>query len=177
MKRESSMSRSEGGKKIFILFNAELMNNEASNSLLKVLEEPLPDTVILLTTSAKESLLPTILSRCQTVQCDFLLEEDIFTALQERDSVENGQSRLAARLANGSYGLARLLTSADMAAQREEVVDFYGFLFPNNGCRCCRQLMNYQVRTIELPCSAGLKCSRSGCEKPSCFKKRGTIRD
>jgi DNA polymerase III subunit delta' len=124
IKRESSMSRSEGGKKIFILFNAELMNNEASNSLLKTLEEPLPDTVILLTTSAKESLLPTILSRCQTVQCDFLLEEDIFTALQERDGVEKGQSRLAARLANGSYGLARILTSADMAAQREEVVDF-----------------------------------------------------
>ncbi len=124
MKRESSMSRSEEGKKIFILFNAELMNQEASNSLLKTLEEPLPDTIILLTTSAKDSLLPTLLSRCQAVQCDLLIEEDIDKALQERDGIESGQSRLAARLSNGSYGLARRLVSADMAAQREEVVDF-----------------------------------------------------
>ncbi|MFZ1977960.1 MAG: DNA polymerase III subunit delta', partial [Bacteroidota bacterium] len=124
MKRESSMSRSEEGKKIFIIFNAELMNMESSNSLLKTLEEPLPDTMILLTTSAKDSLLPTILSRCQTVQCDLLSEEDIFKALKERDGIENDQSRLAARLANGSYGLARRLTSDDMAGQREETVDF-----------------------------------------------------
>ena len=124
MKRESSMSRSEDGKKIFIIFNAELMNMESSNSLLKTLEEPLPGTIILLTTSAKDSLLRTILSRCQAVQCDLLSEEDVFKALKERDGIEDDQSRLAARLANGSYGLARRLTSADMSAQRKEVVDF-----------------------------------------------------
>jgi DNA polymerase III subunit delta' len=124
MKRESSMSRSENGKKLFVIFNADLMNMESSNSLLKTLEEPLPGTIILLTTSAKDNLLPTILSRCQAVQCDSLSEEDIFKALKERDGVENDQSRLAARLANGSYGLARRLTSADSTAQRKEVVDF-----------------------------------------------------
>jgi DNA polymerase-3 subunit delta' len=128
MKRESSMSQSDCGKKIFILLNADMMNTEACNSLLKTLEEPLPGTVILLTTSAKDSLLPTIISRCQTVQCDPLSEEEILGALKERDGIDNDDARLAARLSNGSYGLARRLLSADMAAQREEVVDFLRLL-------------------------------------------------
>ena len=50
-------------------------------ALLKVLEEPLSDTIFLLTTSRKEKLPPTIISRRQSVRCDTLREEDIERAL------------------------------------------------------------------------------------------------
>ena len=47
-----------------------MMKPEASNSLLKILEEPPPNTVIILTTSRLYSLLPTILGRCQKIKFD-----------------------------------------------------------------------------------------------------------
>ena len=109
IKREAAMSRIEEGKKIIIIFNADMMNAEASNSLLKTLEEPLPGTILLLTTSAKDQLLPTIISRCQLIKCDLLSDDEIETALIARDSVDESIARLVAQLANGSYSNARQL--------------------------------------------------------------------
>ena len=124
IKREAAMSRSEEGRKIFIIFNADMMNTEASNSLLKTLEEPLPGTILLLTTSAKDQLLPTILSRCQLIKCDLLSDAEIETALVVRDNVDKNIARLAAQLANGSYSNAQRFNLQDMAEERREVVEF-----------------------------------------------------
>lgn len=53
--------------KVFILLKADLMNKESSNCLLKTLEEPAGNTLIILTTSAPHNCLDTIRSRCHTV--------------------------------------------------------------------------------------------------------------
>jgi len=124
IKRESSLSQIETGKKIFILLNAELMNTEAMNSLLKTLEEPLPNTILLLTTSGKDQLLPTILSRCQLVRCDVLSNEEVEHALMERDGADQASAQLAAQLANGSYGAAKRLLQKDVADERATAVEF-----------------------------------------------------
>jgi len=124
IKREAAMSRREDGKKIIIIFNVEMMNNEASNSLLKTLEEPLPGTILLLTTSAKDQLLPTIVSRCQLIKCDVLSEAEIEAALVARDSIDKSNARLIAQLANGSYNKARRLSLQNMAEERKDVVEF-----------------------------------------------------
>ena len=124
IKREAAMSRSEDGKKVFIIFNADMMNTEASNSLLKTLEEPLPGTILLLTTSAKDQLLPTIVSRCQLIKCDLVSEGEIETALVARDGVEESSARLVAQLANGSYSNARRLSVQNMAEERKDVIEF-----------------------------------------------------
>ncbi|MGD1045773.1 MAG: DNA polymerase III subunit delta' [Bacteroidota bacterium] len=124
IKREAAMSRIEDGKKIFIIFNADMMNTEASNSLLKTLEEPLPGTILLLTTSAKDQLLPTIVSRCQLIKCDLLSDAEIETALVARNGVDENIARLAAQLANGSYSNAQRFNLQDMAEERKEVVEF-----------------------------------------------------
>ncbi|MGD0036901.1 MAG: DNA polymerase III subunit [Bacteroidota bacterium] len=124
IKREAAMSRIEDGKKVFIIFNADMMNAEASNSLLKTLEEPLPGTILLLTTSAKDQLLPTIVSRCQLVKCDLLSDAEIETALVVRDNVDKSIARLVAQLANGSYSNARRFNLQDMAEERKDVVEF-----------------------------------------------------
>jgi DNA polymerase-3 subunit delta' len=124
IKREAAMSVIEDGKKIFIILNAEMMNAEASNSLLKTLEEPLPGTILLLTTSAKDQLLPTINSRCQLIKCDLLSEAEIETALIVRDNIDESNARLVAQLTNGSYSNARRLSSQNMAEERKDVVEF-----------------------------------------------------
>ncbi len=54
-------------QKLCIIQDAQFLTLEAQNSMLKILEEPPSHTLILLTTNTKESLLPTILSRCQTI--------------------------------------------------------------------------------------------------------------
>lgn len=58
----------EANRRVFVLEGADKMTEEASNCLLKTLEEPPPGTLFLLTTTSAPSLLPTILSRCQMVR-------------------------------------------------------------------------------------------------------------
>lgn len=56
-----------GGHQVFLLRKPELLTADAANSLLKILEEPLPQTVFLLLTEDDRALLPTIVSRCRVV--------------------------------------------------------------------------------------------------------------
>jgi DNA polymerase-3 subunit delta' len=65
----------EGGWKAIVLLSADRMNIEASNKLLKTLEEPPPRTIFLLLSDQPEALLPTVVSRCQRVALpDFVAE-------------------------------------------------------------------------------------------------------
>jgi DNA polymerase-3 subunit delta' len=132
IKREASMSNTEKGKKIFIILNANMMNAEASNSLLKTLEEPLPGTILLLTTSVKDQLLPTIISRCQLIKCDVLSDAEIENTLCTNDGVDENTARLASQLANGSYNEARRLCSQNMGDERKDVVEFMRMVLGNN---------------------------------------------
>ena len=59
----------EGRHKVYLILNAEYLSVEAANSLLKVLEEPPPQVVLILTVADANMLLPTIVSRCQPVRC------------------------------------------------------------------------------------------------------------
>lgn len=124
VRRQAAMSRFEGGKNVFIISPADAMNAEAGNSLLKTLEEPPSDSVFILTTSRREQLLPTILSRCQLVQFDPLSEEELREALIARMEVEPEQAVLVARLSEGSYSTAVEMLSVDMVREREGVVQF-----------------------------------------------------
>ncbi len=124
IKKELSLSAFEKGKKVFVICDAEMMSDTSANSLLKVLEEPLSDTIFLLTTSRKEKLPPTIISRCQSVRCDTLREEDIERALVEREHIPQEQAQLISRLAGGDYSYALDLFSEDVVSQRTEAVEF-----------------------------------------------------
>lgn len=124
VRRESAMSTSDGRRRVIILSHADEMGDEASNTLLKTLEEPSGNTMLVLTTSRRDALLPTIQSRCQALRFDSLTEENICTALTERNGVDLQQASVVARLANGSYGTALDLLQEDCARRREEVVSF-----------------------------------------------------
>ena len=93
----------EGRHVVGVLADADRMRTEAANSLLKLLEEPGPDVVLLLTAERVDNVLPTILSRCQRVRFDPLPPETIEEALVARSGVPPGDAGVVARMADGSY--------------------------------------------------------------------------
>lgn len=56
-----------GGNQVYIINHAEKLNTQAANSILKFLEEPVPNIIAILVTNNKYSLLDTIISRCQVI--------------------------------------------------------------------------------------------------------------
>jgi DNA polymerase-3 subunit delta' len=124
VRRESSFSTEEGKRRIFIISQAEAMEAPAANTLLKTLEEPPGDTMLILTTAHREALLPTILSRCQSIRFDPLTEQEIAGALVERNNVPAEQASTIARLASGNYTKAVELLDDDVMELRKDVVDF-----------------------------------------------------
>lgn len=104
--RTVSLKSHDGGWKVGILVDAHSLNKDAGNALLKTLEEPPEKTVIILVTSRPDMLLPTIISRCQTVRFT-PMEEDALQgilaaeySLPEKDAVE------LSRLCGGRFGEA-----------------------------------------------------------------------
>lgn len=104
------LTPAEGGWRIVVLDGAESLNRNAANALLKVLEEPPPRAVLLLTCAAPGRLLPTIRSRCRRLRLagldTALVERLLADYLPGMDGAE--RSRLAA-LAEGSPGRALAL--------------------------------------------------------------------
>src|SRR6266700_2916959 len=96
----------EGRRNIFIIQGMHEMNVQASNCLLKTLEEPEPDVVLLLTAPDPGLLLPTILSRVQQVPMHLLTSLQIKTALEQQWEVEPEEANLIAALAAGRMGWA-----------------------------------------------------------------------
>ncbi|HUI65068.1 MAG TPA: DNA polymerase III subunit delta' [Bacteroidota bacterium] len=124
IRRESSMSTTDNRRRVVIISGADAMNDAAANTLLKTLEEPPGDTMLILTTAHRDALLPTILSRCQSFRFDLLADEEIRGALIERDGADPARAELAARLANGSYTRAQELLDDEVMQQRARALDF-----------------------------------------------------
>ncbi len=123
VKKQISMSSSQPGRRFVIVSEADSMNQEAANAFLKTLEEPTSQVTIILTTSRREQLLSTILSRCQQIRCDALFDEDIAQALVAYHGIPLEEARLVARLADGSYSKATELLGEDLRQLRIEIVN------------------------------------------------------
>jgi len=123
MQRLAALRPFEGRSRVFIVDGAERMSAEAANRLLKTLEEPPPQVLLVLLTANERELLPTLLSRCQPIRLRALAEADVRAALQERGMADE-EARRVARLAQGRIGWA-LAVAADGALlqKREERLD------------------------------------------------------
>jgi DNA polymerase-3 subunit delta' len=93
-----------GGKKVALLANCERLTTAAQNALLKTLEEPSGDSLLLLTTAQEECVLPTIRSRCQIIHLHPVERDTIFAALESR--THRDEASLYTRLAAGRPGVA-----------------------------------------------------------------------
>ncbi|MDC0614630.1 hypothetical protein OAP05_01905 [Schleiferiaceae bacterium] len=74
LQQKLSLTAAEGGNRVLIIWMPEQIKAAASNKLLKLIEEPLPNTFIILVSHRKNKLLPTILSRCAPWSCKPLNE-------------------------------------------------------------------------------------------------------
>ncbi|NUY80094.1 DNA polymerase III subunit delta' [Flavobacterium sp. MAH-1] len=103
----------EGGYKIMIIWMADKLNTEASNKILKLLEEPEPQTVFILITENEEDILQTIHSRCQVLQFNALPEKVIAEALVSRENMVPRDALRLARQAQGNFNKALHLLHED----------------------------------------------------------------
>jgi DNA polymerase III subunit delta' len=128
LKHDAAYPPYEARWKVFIVEDAEAMRAEAANSLLKVLEEPPAQSVIVLISESEAALLPTIVSRSQIVRFTFVPAAEIASALTARTGVPADQARFLAALSGGRPGLALRDAAAGEAALdfRQEVVRTLG---------------------------------------------------
>ena len=106
IEREANYRPYEGRARVFLIEDADKLNEQAENALLKVLEEPPHTTHIVLLTSRPGMLLPTVHSRCQMVRFSPLSPEEIETYLLQNKIAGANEARIRARVARGSLGRA-----------------------------------------------------------------------
>ena len=120
------LSAAEGGRRVAIIDAADDMNPAAANAVLKMLEEPPRDALLLLVAHQPARLLPTIRSRCRELRLAPLSPEHMAEALSPLD-VPGDPTRLAA-LAGGSVGEALRLAGQNGLDRYADLVALFGTL-------------------------------------------------
>jgi DNA polymerase-3 subunit delta' len=99
--------------KIYIIDEAEKMNEAAQNALLKTIEEPPAYAIILLLTTNIDAMLPTVQSRCVTLQLRAVDDEKISQFLMSKYMIPDYQAQVCVAFAQGNVGKAIKLASSD----------------------------------------------------------------
>jgi len=115
----------EKGKNIVIIDGVDIMLQESANAMLKTLEEPPPDTLLLLCTERPHVVLPTIASRCQLLRFAGLRPDTLRSELVARYGIRNDDPRLDAVQHVGSLGRARLLLQHFDIAEERDANEFW----------------------------------------------------
>lgn len=114
----------EGRYRVAILRRFHEANLAAANALLKTLEEPAPDVVLILTAESSDSLLPTIVSRCQPLHLRPLPLHTVRAALEQRWQAPPDTARMLAQFSGGRIGWAiQALHNPDELDQRTAALD------------------------------------------------------
>lgn len=100
-------------KKVYIINEAEKMNQQAQNALLKTLEEPPEYAVIIILTTNLESLLPTIISRCVVLNMKPVEDRLVKEFLMKYVEVPDYKAEICAAFARGNIGKAKILASSE----------------------------------------------------------------
>lgn len=120
--RRSAMSPSRAPWHVFVLEDADRLNAESANTLLKSIEEPTPGTVWILCAPSTEDVLPTIRSRCRHLMLATPTTAEVAAALTAALGVDPAMAAFAARAAQGHIGRARALATDESARLRRQDV-------------------------------------------------------
>lgn len=113
----------EADFRVVIIEDVHTMRREAANSLLKTLEEPPPDNLLILTADLASELLPTIVSRCQIIPFSPLPYEQLAQALISADGLAEETAFTLAAISEGSLGQARVLEDQRLLGCRRQIVE------------------------------------------------------
>ena len=97
-----SLKSFESAYKVLVLWMPEYLGKEG-NKLLKLIEEPPPNTLFILVAESEEQILPTLLSRCQLIKVPLLSNEEVEEALFERAKATKETASQIAGIAEGNY--------------------------------------------------------------------------
>jgi len=122
IERETNFRPYEGRARVFIIEEADKMNPQAGNALLKTLEEAPPTAHLILLATRTASLLPTIRSRCQFIRFAPLTASEIEAYLVKHKQRAGAEARLAAQLAQGRLGRALSLNLDEYRQQRDAML-------------------------------------------------------
>ncbi|RYE21607.1 MAG: hypothetical protein EOP51_15235 [Sphingobacteriales bacterium] len=122
----------EGGKKVQLIWRPEYLGKEG-NILLKLIEEPPADTIMIFIAEETESVLATILSRTQIVRLAPIGVNDLAAALVNRSLADDKKAMQVATMANGSYTEALRLLQHAQNDLFPDVRNWFNALFTRNG--------------------------------------------
>lgn len=141
-----TLSKNEAKKRICIIEDVDKMNVNTSNAFLKTLEEPPEDTVIILTTSKPNSLLPTIISRCQRVAFNNLSNSTVENILLQDFDLDIVKARSFSRISYGNAEKAIQLISEDTDSGRNIALNLIELALKNDDIG----FLNYLKQIKEL---------------------------
>jgi DNA polymerase III subunit delta' len=113
----------EGRKKVFVIVEAQDLTPEAANALLKNLEEPPADSLLILTTAHADQLFPTILSRCQKFFFPVLGQEALKEILVKDYKIEERLAHFLAYFSEGRIGRAIRFSQEDILKKKNDFLD------------------------------------------------------
>ncbi len=116
VRRRLATRPAEGITRVVVFYRMDLMRLASADALLKLIEEPPRDTVIVLTAAQPEALLPTILSRARKVRLKLPPEELLVDYLTRNYQATETAARLAVRVCRRSLGKALGMVAGDTAA-------------------------------------------------------------
>lgn len=119
------LTSSKGKKKIFLISNADMMNPPSVNAFLKTLEEPPPDSLLILTTSKINSLPQTVTGRCQKIRFDDIPQKELFEYAKEKyPNLKDKEALLYSQIADGSILKLKNLIDSDYLELRDHSVQY-----------------------------------------------------
>lgn len=121
LQRALSLAPYESAYRIALLLRFEEATDGAQNALLKTLEEPNPKVLLLVTADDPENLLPTIVSRCETLRLRPTPLDVLTDVLKTNYHLSEDKARLIAHVACGNPGTALRLATDDEALSRRSV--------------------------------------------------------
>ena len=122
IQRQMKCKPLESGRRMFIIDDADKMNDQSANALLKILEEPSLSNILILVTSRPYAMPSTIISRCQHIRFNPLRFETVAKFLTDRMSMDQESALLLAGLSGGSIGRAMELNEEDIITYRTELL-------------------------------------------------------
>lgn len=144
------------GLRVVIITDAHTMNAEAGNALLKMLEEPPANTILILTAPQTSDLLPTIVSRCQHIRFRPLTSTTLTALLREQEKLPRQDAEVAARIAGGSYTRAVSMVHDGWIARRNWINREIGALPQQSVTR--RLALAEQVAAMKKHLPDALEC-------------------
>lgn len=162
--RKLNLKTFESEYKVMIIWQTERMNISCANKLLKILEEPPPKTLFLLVSVFPDQLLPTLLSRLQTLRIPAIKDEEIDSILEKKFDLPEKERRNITRLSKGNYtrALEYILYSNEQSeyfelfrrwmrlCYKNDVAEILGWVdeVAAQGREKVKQFLSYSIRMI-----------------------------